>query len=96
MLVDIRYWEDCTAGLRAEQSDSVTFCNTSYCCMEKQQADVMKWGRTTKKLWYKKLGTEHHGEIVHRVTGRGLLSVLSSSQEQKEPHIAVLMVCIFI
>ena len=83
MLVDIRYWEDCTAGLRAEQTDSVTFCKSSYCCIGKQQADVIKWGRTTEKLWYKKLGTEHHGGITHGDTGRGLLSALLSSENRR-------------
>jgi hypothetical protein len=56
----------------------------------------MKWGRTTKQLWYKKLGTEHHGGIIDRGTGRGLLSALLSSVEQKEPYIAIRMVYIFI
>jgi hypothetical protein len=40
-------------------------------------------------------GTEYHGGITHRVTGRGLLSAFLSSGEQKEPYIAIRMVCIF-
>jgi len=56
----------------------------------------MKWGRKTKQLWYKQLGTEYHVGITERGTGRGLLSALLFSEEQKEPRMTIQMVCIFI
>jgi hypothetical protein len=36
------------------------------------------------------------GESTERGTGRGLLSALLSSEEQKEPHMTIQIVCIFI
>jgi len=88
---------DCTARLSSKQSNSMTyFCKSSYCCIGKQQTYVMKWGRKTKQLGHKKLGTVHDGGMTERGTGRGLLSALLSSGEQKEPQMNIQMFCILI
>ena len=82
-----RHWEDCTPGLRSKQISSLTyFCKGSVCFIGNQQTDVMKWGRTTKQLGYKRLCYTASQGITCRSTGRGLPTVLLSSEEQKGPH----------